>query len=122
MGSVIAKETMENAYSQVLFLEGREYQVVREFENKKGIYVLNELHSETPVKRCNFDKMFIVAQRKKGNDMYRLKVKYKGRWKLSQVVCSTYEEAVDKMRKLKNMGVSSKLCDNLGKEISSKNS
>ena len=54
--------------------------------------------------------------------MYRLKVKYRGRWKLSQVVCSTYEEAVDKMVKLKNMGVSSKLCDNLGKEISSKNS
>lgn len=52
---------MENSYSQVLFLEGKQYSVVREFENKKGIYVLNELGTETPVKNFKFDKMFIEA-------------------------------------------------------------
>lgn len=52
---------MENSYSQVLFLDGKQYSVVREFENKKGIYVLNELGTETPVKNYNFDKMFIEA-------------------------------------------------------------
>lgn len=59
MKKVIAKKKMENSYLQVLFLEGKQYSVVREFENKKGIYVLNELGTETPVKNYNFDKMFI---------------------------------------------------------------
>ena len=61
MKKVIAKKRMENSYSQVLFLEGKQYSVVREFENKKGIYVLNELGTETPVKNFKFDKMFIEA-------------------------------------------------------------
>lgn len=52
---------MENSYSQVLLLEGKQYSVVREFENQKGIYVLNELGTETPVKNFNFDKMFVEA-------------------------------------------------------------
>lgn len=61
MKKVIAKKRMENSYSQILFLEGKQYNVVREFENQKGIYVLNELGSETPVKNFNFDKMFTEA-------------------------------------------------------------
>ena len=61
MKKVIAKKRMENSYSQVLFLEGKQYSVVREFENQKGIYVLNELGTETPVKNFNFDKMFVEA-------------------------------------------------------------
>ena len=58
---VIAKKRMENSYSQVLFLEGKQYLAVREFGNQKGIYVLNELGTETPVKNFNFDKMFVEA-------------------------------------------------------------
>lgn len=43
-----AKATFKNAYDQVLFLAGAEYEVV-EFDGKR-YWILNELHTETPVR------------------------------------------------------------------------
>lgn len=58
MREVIAKKTQQNSYCQKLFIEGKKYPVAREFENKKGIYIINELHTETPVKNFDFDRLF----------------------------------------------------------------
>lgn len=49
--------------------------------------------------------------------MYRLKVCYRGNWKLAKVVHPTIEAAKDSQKKLASMGVKSKVCDFAGKEI-----
>lgn len=49
--------------------------------------------------------------------MYRLKVNYRGHWKYAQVTHDTLESARASQKKLKNMGVQSKVCDHTGKEI-----
>ena len=49
--------------------------------------------------------------------MYRLKVCYRGHWKLSRVEYPTLKAAKSTMAKLSGMGVKSKLCDFTGKEI-----
>lgn len=50
--------------------------------------------------------------------MYRLKVCYRGHWKLAQTTHDTLESAKESQKKLKNMGVKSKICDFSGKEVS----
>ena len=49
--------------------------------------------------------------------MYRLKVKYRSRWKLALTTYDTLELALAGQQKLKAMGVESKICDFTGKEI-----
>ena len=44
-----AKTTQHNSYGQVLFSKGKEYKVTREGAN--NLLVLNELHSETPIRK-----------------------------------------------------------------------
>ena len=48
---------------------------------------------------------------------YRLKVCYRGHWKLSRVEYSSLEEAKESQEKLTAMGVKSKLCDSTGMEL-----
>ena len=48
---------------------------------------------------------------------YRLKVCYRGHWKLAPVEHPTIESAKESQKKLASMGVKSKLCDFTGKEI-----
>ena len=48
---------------------------------------------------------------------YRLKVCYRGHWRLSTVEHPTIEAAKANQKKLASMGVESKLCDFTGKEI-----
>lgn len=50
-----AKRTLKNAYDQVLFVEGKLYEAEGD---KKRVYILNELHSETVVRIANIDKDF----------------------------------------------------------------
>ena len=49
--------------------------------------------------------------------MYRLKVNYRGHWKLAKTTHETLEEAKASQQKLKSMGVQSKICDFAGKEL-----
>lgn len=49
--------------------------------------------------------------------MYRLKVCYRGNWKLARVIHPTIEAAEDSQKKLASMGVESRVCDFAGKEI-----
>lgn len=53
---VKAKKDMTNMYAQVLFIAGREYMIVR--ETKHLFYILNELHSESPVSKTRFERDF----------------------------------------------------------------
>lgn len=48
---------------------------------------------------------------------YRLKVCYRGHWKISRSVYSTFDDVMLAKSKLESMGVKSKLCDSTGKEI-----
>lgn len=48
---------------------------------------------------------------------YRLKVNYRGHWKLAKVEHSTLESVKESQKKLKAMGVQSKICDAAGKEL-----
>ena len=48
---------------------------------------------------------------------YRLRVNYRGHWKLSRVVYPTLEAAKESQSKLTSMNVQSKLCDATGKEV-----
>lgn len=52
---VKAKRTLKNAYDQVLFVEGRQYDAT---EEGKFVLIFNELHSETPVRIKNLEKDF----------------------------------------------------------------
>ena len=54
MKTIKAAEMHKNAYDEVLFLAGKEYEVVD--EDEKRYWVLNELHSETPVRKNQIDK------------------------------------------------------------------
>lgn len=58
MKVVIAKRTQKNAYDQTLFVEGKKYKVSGKFQNGRGFYIVNELHTETPVKDFDFEKSF----------------------------------------------------------------
>lgn len=58
MKVVIAKRTMKNAYGQTLFVKGNKYKVSGKFQNDRGFYIMNELHTETPVKDFDFEKSF----------------------------------------------------------------
>lgn len=49
--------------------------------------------------------------------MFRLKVKYRSRWKVTPIVYATREDAERTMMKLKSMGVQSKLMTALGEEV-----
>ena len=58
---VIAKEDLKNAYDQILFVAGRTYDVVD--SDSKRVFILNELHSETPVRKSTeLDKRFIIKE------------------------------------------------------------
>lgn len=57
---VIAKETLKNAYDQILFVAGRTYKVVD--TDSKRAFILNELHSETPVRIRELEKDFIIEE------------------------------------------------------------
>ena len=57
---VIAKQTAKNSYDQVLFVQGKAYAVVGIFKN--GVYVINELHTESPVRNRDIGKQFEVAE------------------------------------------------------------
>lgn len=57
---VRAKQTAKNAYNQVLFLAGKTYDVVR--TDMRHTYVLNELHTETPVDSRQFDRAFVIER------------------------------------------------------------
>lgn len=57
---VIAKRTMKNAYDQTLFIAGKEYSVAD--EDDKRVYVLNELHTETLVRKAKVDDDFEMLQ------------------------------------------------------------
>lgn len=48
---------------------------------------------------------------------YRLKVCYRGNWKLARTEHPTMEAAKASQKKLAAMGVKSKLCDFTGKEV-----
>lgn len=48
---------------------------------------------------------------------YRLKVCYRGNWKLARKEHKSLEEAKASQKKLASMGVKSKLCDFTGKEV-----
>lgn len=50
---------------------------------------------------------------------YRLKVNYRGNWKLAKKSHSTIEEAKESQKKLASMGIESKVCDEFGKEFRS---
>ena len=52
---VKAKQTLKNAYDQVLFVAGKQYEVE---EEGKFVYIFNELHSETLVRMKNLEKDF----------------------------------------------------------------
>lgn len=56
---VMAKETLKNAYGQVLFVGGRTYQAE---EDAKWYIVLNELHSETIVRKTRIDESFEIIR------------------------------------------------------------
>ena len=49
--------------------------------------------------------------------MYRLKVRYRGQWKLSRFEYASLEEAKGCQERLAAMGVKSKLCDATGLEV-----
>jgi hypothetical protein len=53
--TVKAKQTSKNAYDQVLFIAGKQYEAE---EKGNFILVLNELHLETPVRLTNLEKNF----------------------------------------------------------------
>ena len=55
---VVAKRTVQNAYNQVLFVAGKTYDVVRSIG--ANTYVLNELHTETPVRSNRIGEKFEV--------------------------------------------------------------
>lgn len=50
------RQTYKNSYDQVLFVEGRCYKVVD--EDYKYIYLLNELHTETFVRKKDIDEFW----------------------------------------------------------------
>lgn len=51
--TIKANENHKNAYNQVLFIKGKEYEIVD--EDEKRYYVLNELHFETIVRKDAVD-------------------------------------------------------------------
>lgn len=53
--TVKAKRTLKNAYDQVLFVQGKQYEAE---EEQKFICIINELHSETLVRMKNLEKDF----------------------------------------------------------------
>ena len=56
---VKAKQTLKNAYDQVLFMAGKTYNVTD--TDDKRLWVFNELHSETPIRKSKLDRDFEVV-------------------------------------------------------------
>lgn len=56
----IAKTTLKNAYDQVLFRQGCKYHATD--EDSKRFVLLNELHSETSVRKSKVHDDFIVEE------------------------------------------------------------
>ena len=56
----IAKSTLKNAYDQVLFRQGYKYYATG--EDSKRIYLFNELHTETLVRKNKVNDDFIVKE------------------------------------------------------------
>lgn len=55
--TVKALKTLKNAYDQVLFREGHEYQAKM---SPNRVFILNELHTETLVRANRFSESFEV--------------------------------------------------------------
>ena len=55
---VTAKRTLRNGFDQVLFVAGKQYEA--EEVNNRYYLILNELHSETLVRKTNLEKDFEV--------------------------------------------------------------
>lgn len=56
---VTAKQTLKNSYQQVLFIEGKTYEVSEIV--KARIFIPNEMHTETPFRAYEINKHFEVS-------------------------------------------------------------
>ena len=54
----VSKRTCKNAYDEVLFQEGKAYEIV-DIDSKR-IWVLNELHTETAFREARFAESFDI--------------------------------------------------------------
>lgn len=61
MNKVKAINTLRNSYFQVLFMAGRIYSVVD--EDEKRLYVLNELHTETVIRKNKLARDFVEVEK-----------------------------------------------------------
>ena len=56
----VSKRTCKNAFGEILFREGKEYEIV-DIDSKR-IWVLNELHTETPYREAWFSENFDIQK------------------------------------------------------------